>query len=231
MKKRITVIIVVAVLLIGAAAAAARFFGLIPEKTYSGARFGIETAVSAVDFDGDGVDDYADILLGAKLDAENCPVYKSAYYNGGYPPETEGVCTDVVWRAFRSAGYSLRDMVDADAEENPDDYPDIETRDSNIDFRRVRNLHVFFSKYAVELTTDIEKIAEWQPGDIVIFGDDTHIGIVSDKRDRSGHAYVIHNAGQPNRDENRLIRGGVTAHFRFDAEKIDGDVLKPWGGE
>jgi len=228
LKKRVLIIISVILAIVIIAAAAAYYFGLIPDITYSGAHFGIETAVSSVDYDGDGIDDYADILLGARTDAENHPVYRSAYYDGGYPPEDEGVCTDVVWRAFRSAGYSLRDMVDADAEKNPEDYPSIETRDSNIDFRRVRNLHVFFSKYALELTTDIDDISEWQPGDIVIFGEDKHIGVVSDKRDRAGHAYIIHNAGQPNREENRLIRGGVSAHFRFDAEDIDASVLKKW---
>ena len=227
-RKRKIIIFAAALAVLVLAAGAAYYFGLIPGITYSGEHFGIETAVSTVDYDGDGTDDYADILLGAKLDAENHPVYKSEYYNGGYPPENEGVCTDVVWRAFRSAGYSLRDMLDADAEKYPQDYPSIEARDKNIDFRRVRNLHVFFSKYALELTTDIGEIAEWQPGDIVIFGKDTHIGIISDKRDSAGHTFVIHNAGQLNREENRLIRGGVTAHFRFDAANIDSAVLKPW---
>ena len=53
---------------------------------------------------------------------------------------------------------------------------------SNIDFRRVGNLYVFFHKYAESLTLDISKIEEWQPGDIVVFGSMKHIGIISDKK-------------------------------------------------
>lgn len=42
------------------------------------------------------------------------------------------------------------------------------------------------------------------PGDIVIFGT-THIGIVSDKRNKDGVPYLIHNAGQPLREEDALL--------------------------
>ncbi|MBQ2401222.1 MAG: DUF1287 domain-containing protein, partial [Lachnospiraceae bacterium] len=56
------------------------------------------------------------------------------------------------WRAFRNAGYSLRDMVDRDIMLYPEDYPRVSKRDNNIDFRRVVNLRVFFDKYATEIT-------------------------------------------------------------------------------
>ena len=39
---------------------------------------------------------------------------------------------------------------------------DIEIPDQNIDFRRVKNLYVFFNLNAESLTTDISKISEWQ---------------------------------------------------------------------
>ena len=67
--------------------------------TYTAQDFGIETVISKTDCDNDGIDDYTDILQGAKIEAENKPTYKSAYYAGGYPPDNEGVCTDVIWRA------------------------------------------------------------------------------------------------------------------------------------
>lgn len=203
-------------------------YNLLPQKTYTAERFGIETLKSEVDFNQNGIDDYTDILLGARKDAENHPTYNSAYFQGGYPPDNIGVCTDVVWRAFKEAGYSLRDMVDRDIFSNPDDYPAAKPRDNNIDFRRVRNLRVFFEKYAVKLTNDTTEIDEWQPGDIVIFGNDKHIGIVSDKRTRKGVTYIIHNGGQPMREENYLKRGEVTGHYRFDASKIDENVLVAW---
>ena len=41
--------------------------------------------------------------------------------------------------------------------------------DKNIDFRRVKNLKVYFDNNAISLTTDINEIEEWQGGDIVVF--------------------------------------------------------------
>lgn len=69
---------------------------------------------------------------------------------------------------------------------------DIEIVDKNIDFRRVKNLKVYFVNNAIKLTTDIYDIKEWQGGDIVIF--DKHIGIVSDKRNKKGISFIIHHA-------------------------------------
>lgn len=204
------------------------YFNLIPKKYYTARDFGIETVKSSVDFNKNGVDDYTDILLGARKDAQNHPKYDGKYIDGGYPPDDIGVCTDVVWRAFKNAGYSLKDMVDRDIENRREAYSRIDKPDTNIDFRRVKNLNIFFKEYAISLTTDITQIAEWQPGDIVIFNNQAHIGIVSDKRNRDGMPYIIHNGGQPNREEDYLTRSTVVAHYRFDASKIDSGVLAAW---
>lgn len=53
-------------------------------------------------------------------------------------------------------------------------------------------------------------------------------GIVSDKRNRDGQPYIIHNGGQPNREEDYLKRGEVTGHYRFDAMLIDPSILVAW---
>ncbi len=204
------------------------YFNLIPKKYYTARDFGIETVKSSVDFNQNGVDDYTDILLGARKDAQNHPKYDGKYIDGGYPPDNIGVCTDVVWRAFKNAGYSLKDMVDRDIENRREAYSRIDKPDTNIDFRRVKNLNIFFKEYAISLTTDITQIAEWQPGDIVIFNNQAHIGIVSDKRNRDGMPYIIHNGGQPIREEDYLTRSTVVAHYRFDASKIDSGVLAAW---
>lgn len=209
----------------------ADYYNLLPRKSYTNVDFGIESVTSTTDYDADGTDDYTEILLGARRDAQNRPKYDGAYVAGGYPSEDVGVCTDVVWRAFRNAGYSLKLMVDKDIEANPQDYPRVTKRDSNIDFRRVVNLRVFFDKYATVLTTDINDISQWQAGDIVVFEDNKHIGIVSDKRNKAGHCYIIHNGGQPNREEDYFKRGVVLRHYRFDAAKIPRDVLVTWEGE
>lgn len=206
----------------------AHYWNLIPYKSYTAEDFGIEIVKSPVDFNSNGVDDFTDILEGAKLDAEKKPEYNGRYYEGGYPPDNIGVCTDVIWRAFKQAGYNLRAMLDNDIKENPNRYPNIEKPDSNIDFRRVRNLRRFFEKYSVSLTTDPEDISQWQPGDIVVYKNEKHIAIVSDKRNNKGTAYIIHNAGQPVRDEDALTRQTISAHYRFDASLIDDDILIKW---
>lgn len=105
-----------------AAAGILYFTGHLPLAWYCASHFGIETAASAVDYNGNGVDDYRDIMLGARQDAKNRPAYDSRYWDEGYPPDDIGVCTDVVWRAFRNAGYCLRDMVDADVAARPEAY-------------------------------------------------------------------------------------------------------------
>jgi len=187
-----------------------------------------DRVVSPVDYNENGKDDYTDFVLGARRDAENHPTYDDSYFEGGYPPDNIGVCADVIWRAFREAGYSLRDMVDRDIAVRGSMYVKITKPDSNIDFRRVYNLQVFFEKYAVSLTNDINKVEEWQPGDIVIFGNNTHIGIVSDKRNSAGRPYIIHNGGQEEREEDYLGEEFVSFHYRFDASRVDSAVLCPW---
>lgn len=189
------------------------------KKVYYAKDFGIETIISKTDYDNDGIDDYTDILQGAKKEAKNKPKYKSSYYAGGYPPENEGVCTDVVWRALKNAGYSLKDMVDEDIANNVGEYPRVNGKpDPNIDFRRVPNLKVYFERNQIIVTTDLSIIEEWQPGDIVIFGT-SHIGIISDKRNKQGIPYLIHNAGQPNREEDILKIynewNEITGHYRM----------------
>ncbi len=202
---------------------------MLPKKVYYGEDFGIERVKSGADFNSNGVDDYVDILLGARIDAENRPKYDGAYVEGGYPDDRVGVCTDVVWRAFKNAGYSLKAMVDKDIADNTADYPRVGGKpDPNIDFRRVPNLHIFFEKYAIALTTDISDIANWQPGDIVIFDNDKHIGVISDKRNKKGITYVIHNGGQLNREEDYLGNSKVIAHYRFDGSRLPEDLRIKW---
>ena len=176
--------------------------------------FDIPDIHSSVDKDGDGIDDQTDILQGARDYIATRPVYKSKYYNTGYPDDQYGVCTDVVAKALRSAGYDLMELVSDDIESHPGDYG-IEEPDPNIDFRRVKNLKVYFEHTAVPLTTDVYDISQWQGGDIVIF--EKHIGIVSDKRNDDGVAYVIHHNDpfQASYEEDILEkRDDIVGHYR-----------------
>lgn len=194
------------------------YWNLLPKRSFCAEDFGIETVTSAVDYDGDGIDDYTDILQGAKIEAEKRPTYDGTYYEGGYPPDEIGVCTDVIWRSLKNAGYSLKDLIDADIAENPEVYPGVNGNpDPNIDFRRVANLQVFFERNVTSLTLDPMQIEEWQPGDIVTY-DISHIAIVSDKRNRDGIPYILHNGGHMMREEDALTRHEISGHFRFDLQ-------------
>ena len=162
-RKVIIPIIAIAVVLCVVALIVLNYFNLLPKRTYTAEDFNIKTVLSEMDYNANGTDDYTDILLGARADARNHPTYNGAYYEGGYPPDDIGVCTDVVWRAFKNAGYSLRDMVDQDIKARPESYPKVEKPDNNIDFRRVRNLRIFFDEYAISLTLDITRLLNGSP--------------------------------------------------------------------
>lgn len=176
----------------------------------------IEQIHSSVDKDNDGIDDQVDILQGALDYVATRPKYKSKYYaETGYPNDGFGVCTDVVANATRAAGYDLMQLVQDDIAAAPEAY-DIDAPDPAIDFRRVRNLRVYFDRHAVKLTTDTSALEEWQGGDIVLFGD--HIGVVSDRRNANGVPYVIHHVSplQASYEEDILdARGDLTEHYRI----------------
>ena len=185
------------------------------------------------DEDGDGLPDLEDILEGARKDAANKPAYRDAYYRGGYPPDNEGVCTDVIWRAFGNAGYDLKKMVDEDIRRNVRAYPRVGGHpDPNIDFRRVANLTSFFQRKAGVLTTrltpnDPRNLGAWQGGDIVAFGRPLyHIGIVSDIRRPDGVPYMIHNASPYTREEDAILSwhkniSKIAGHYRWPKSLCD----------
>ncbi|HBV85891.1 MAG TPA: DUF1287 domain-containing protein [Desulfosporosinus sp.] len=164
------------------------------------------------------------MVAGAKAEVKRKPQYRSAYYQGGYPPESEGVCTDVVWRAFRDAGYDLKSLVDQDIRANIQEYSRVKGKpDPNIDFRRVPNLIVFLRRNAQELTReiipgDVENLTLWQAGDIVTFAPPhEHIAILSDKRRPDGVPYILHNSGPTPSESDQLQNwpSQITGHFRF----------------
>jgi hypothetical protein len=215
---RILVAFLALVFVLGCLAYPFRFYfiGTSSEPVHAkeNADFNIADIVSSVDMDQDGIDDQTDILQGARNYIATNPVYKSKYYSTGYPDDQYGVCTDVVANALLNAGYDLQQLVQADILSHPDAY-EIDAPDVNIDFRRVRNLKVYFAHTAISLTTDINEIEEWQGGDIVIF--EKHIGVVSDKRNDRGIPYVIHHNSrfQASYEEDILEkREDIVGHYR-----------------
>mgnify|MGYP002335715251 FL=1 len=179
---------------------------IIPKKEIE--KVVIENINTTSDKDQDGINDIDELLSWARIDVKNKSNYKSRYISWGYPPEGEWVCTDVIWRAFKEAGYDLKKLVDSDIQNFIKDYPRVNNKpDGNIDFRRVPNLQVYFKKYHNSLTKEIkpwdkENLKSWQPGDIVIFWKPVdHIWIISDKRNNQGVPFLIHNAGPYAKEE------------------------------
>ena len=211
----IPVIVVLIVIMIIAIIYLLYLFNYIPHKKYTNIDFNIETYKSNIDFDNDGIDDQTDVLDGVKNYVARNPKYKSKYYETGYPNDEYGVCTDVVAFGLNNAGYDLMTLVNEDIKNNIDSY-NIEVIDKNIDFRRVKNLKIYFERNAISLTTDVSKIEEWQGGDIVIF--QNHIGVISDIRNKNGVPFVIHHANpfQKYYEEDILeTRNDIVGHYRI----------------
>lgn len=178
---------------------------------------------SKMDKNINGIADPIDIVNSARKEVQQKTIYKDAYYSGGYPPDGEGVCTDVIWRGLKGINVSIKDLIDEDIKQNMDQYKGVKVKpDSNIDFRRVINQDVFLKKNCILLTTefkegDINNLKEWQPGDIIVFIEGyEHIGIISDKRDEQGIPYVIHNS-HPSASEGKLswFTNPIHGHYRW----------------
>ncbi len=121
----------------------------------------------------------------------------SIYPNGDVNP-IQGVCSDLVVRAYRNAGVDLQKLVHEDIVKNKT-YYGVKQPDKYIDHRRVWLLLRYFNRNYKKLSVKTDKKNKhWLPGDIVIWDTGSkahlHIGIISDKRSRlTGRPLVIHN--------------------------------------
>ena len=212
MKRKIITAVAVTVALLTAVTALLLVWHKGP---YTAEELGIDTVLSDRDDDGDGIDNYSDFVLSARAYVNTKPSYQSQYFAGGYPTDGSGVCTDVIWQALMGAGIDLKALLDADVAQSPEAYPDMTKPDPNIDFRRVKNLDVFFERHAIALTCDLSKPEEFQPGDILII-DPSHIAICSDKRNRIGVPYIIHHSPLGAVESDDLYLYEITAHYRID---------------
>lgn len=216
MKKKIIIFLIIIIFIIAICFILYKL-NIIPHKYYYNKDFNIENYISSVDKDNDGIDDQTDILNNVRNYIATKPKYKSKYYGTGYPDDEYGVCVDVVAFGLKDAGYDLMELVNEDIKNNRENY-NIEVIDKNIDFRRVGNLNTYFKNNSISLTTDLEKIEEWQGGDIIVFKD--HIGIISDKRNRKGIPFLIHHMSlaQVNYEEDVLELYGqdyIIGHYRI----------------
>jgi len=145
----------------------------------------------------------AQLASPARYDAS----YRAVAYPGGDVPLDRGACTDVVVRAYRTAGYDLQELV----------HRDMKSRrlptDTNIDHRRVRNQAAFFKRHGESLALD----ADWQPGDVVCWKLDSgldHTGVVSWKKSPSGRPLVVHNISWT-KEEDVLTKWKIVGHYRY----------------
>lgn len=169
----------------------------------------IEIIKSDIDKDNDGIDDYSDILEGAKKFIKDEPKYKSKYYDGGYPTDEYRVCTDLIWYALNNAGYDFKTLIDEDIKTNKDAY-DSDVGDTNIDFRRVRNIKVYLDRNVRSLSL----YKDFNPGDIVVYKN--HIAIVSDKVNKRKENYIIHQHAFYNYEDDGLFRDEIIGHYRWE---------------
>ena len=149
------------------------------------------------------------------------PSYQVLAYPNGDVPMDRGVCTDVVIRAMRTAfGLDLQKQVHEDMETHFSLYPDnwgLKFPDKNIDHRRVPNLQTYFKRqgWGLDISTRTDA---YKPGDIVtcrVPPHLPHIMIVSDRRNRKGVPYVIHNIGRGAKEDDCLFEFEITGHFRI----------------
>jgi uncharacterized protein len=157
------------------------------------------------------------IVAGARGQLSQPADYTPGYFKLSYPngdlPQDKGVCTDVVIRALRYAGYDLQVLIHEDMKRHFSTYPRRERRpDSNIDHRRVPNQMHFFSRYGRKLGNT----ADWRPGDFVYWKLDNgldHAGVLSDAKG-SSNWMVIHNLSRT-AEEDVLYRWKVIGHYRY----------------
>lgn len=168
----------------------------------------------------------ARIVEGARKQLDWGTVYDNRYvkltYPGGDLPKDRGVCTDVVIRALRHAGYDLQRLIHEDMKVDWSAYPrysGLSKPDKNIDHRRVPNQRVFFKRHGLSLTTSssLATRSQWKAGDFVTWklgsGLD-HIGVLTDKRGQSGWPMVVHNLSTT-LEEDVLRSWKITGHYRF----------------
>jgi uncharacterized protein YijF (DUF1287 family) len=191
------------------------------------------------DIDKDGINDQKDIMMGAKIQLEVPAINifseglnESNYYSGGDPPPELAICTDIIARAFKEAGFDIRQLVFDDISSNFSEYPlrslwGQNRPDPDIDYRRIQNLEVFFKRNAKPQTMTFsyaseQELIKWLPGDIVFFdmnrdGHSDNAGIISDFTTRKGIPKIIYNFIEPGYtvESEILTSSKITGHYRW----------------
>ena len=161
------------------------------------------------DRDGDRIPDLIDVHIGAERVRLNNATYRGGYERISYPAgdvkRDHGVCTDVVIRTLRNAGWDLQELIYKDMKRRPKLYGLKRGARPNrhIDHRRVRRQIVYFKRHykslPVKFSSSLRGDEVWLPGDIVFMdtfpnksGPD-HVGLVSDRLSAHGVPFILNN--------------------------------------
>ena len=125
-------------------------------------------------------------------------------------------------RTYRKLGVDLQKLVHEDMKSNFNLYPKtwgLSKPDTNIDYRRMPNLMVFFSKFRQEKPMT-ENAEDYLPGDIVCWrlaNGMTHIGMVVNEKSSDGKRFkIVHNIGDGQVLEDVLFDYEIIGHYGFD---------------
>lgn len=172
------------------------------------------------------VDSFSQQLVKAAQERTKSNVrYDGSYLAIAYPmgdvPLSQGVCTDLIVRAYRTLGVDLQQLVHEDMRANFSKYPNVwglHSTDTNIDHRRVPNLQTFFSRQGKELKIS-QAVEDYLAGDLVTWmlpGNLPHIGIVSNEIVKNiKRPKIIHNIGSGPVEDDILFKYEITGHYRY----------------
>lgn len=187
------------------------FLSTLPAKAETQS-FGLKLAAAAMKSAG------ADIRYNSE--------YRSLDYPWGDVPANQGVCADVVIRAYRELDIDLQKRVHEDMKADFDDYPSkkvwgLTKPDRNIDHRRVFNLQAFFERQGSSQPITLDN-ADYQPGDVISWmvpkaggGVTPHIGVVTAVKTAAGEPMVVHHLSGEPLLENVLYEWPITGHYRY----------------
>jgi uncharacterized protein YijF (DUF1287 family) len=170
------------------------------------------------------IDPYFQKLSDAALEqTTHKVVYDGQYYQLKYPngdvPDSIGVCTDVIIRAYRKVGSDLQQLVHDDMKQAFAVYNKrrkSDRIDANIDHRRTPNLETFFTRQGATLPISL-KGNDYLPGDIVFWEvAQGHVGIVvNEKISGTNRYYVVHNICCGVKKEDFLFGATIIGHYRW----------------
>lgn len=142
-------------------------------------------------------------------------IYSARYQPMAYPMgdvlAMQGACTDVIIRAYRSAGIDLQELVQRTRSGRGD---------PNIDHRRTETLRTFLARHGESLPVTAYP-EDYKPGDIVTYHrpfsrvSNSHIAVVTDVLAPTGRPMIVHNRGYGPQLEDALFVDRITGHYRY----------------